>query len=824
MERDSHIDRPLGAPSKFTSVRTWLFILIAGACVAVFLFIYYNGTSDTRDARGANIISNSPASATSVPSSASASQSARVREDDSFARDSAPAIARIVNNSGAPIANAIISIRTQRGDQRSAAAKSAADGTVATRWMPEDGKQYFFAVAGENYISRSIPIPADQKTLNLGDVALESACALDGKLTDREHRALGGWRITGIVSDTPGFLNASTAADGTFHFAELTSGIFTIRLSDRRYALLESGKIIITPNAHNFAELTAVPVDPAELIEGIIVNENDAPVARAIVAFWSPSSRTLEGGSSVTTDDDGRFVMKSYAGDRRCLEAWDSAGALSPVRVLDASPGRMRVELKLTRRSRIVVKVTSAAGAAVEKYYLTIRSAARPPFSEAWRKPQSFGGREKTPYDLEITNSAVAEVVSPGGGPFVVDVDAPEFEPATVTIEKEPAAAEPVAIVLIPKARIRGRVLSAAGPVAGATVDLRAAEGRRAGKENYRCAIEGTLCAAFPKPVYTTKTDARGEFTIWTAAEGSWVLSCKAAGYAPGHLGPSATAEFVNKQSNEIVISAGGSIRGKVIKPDGIPTTGTIVVVADGISVPRSIRCDGSGEFRFAGLTPGAWRVFRTFKDIIPARIIAGSTTMKADAIVGIAVDVAENKETTVVVDLTNDPVLKAKFEAAEFPIVEGMLDMQQIRESPAVFYPYQNPRIGSNGECTLFVAAPGHARVHAILILSNAQVLNVDRELDFNPGINYWNFQTEFGSVSGYVKVKDPRGVVMIRTESPSGTITTIATVAKDGSFKIDAVPAGRAEFSWGFPGTPNIIKKSVDVPARGNVNVILE
>lgn len=157
--------------------------------------------------------------------------------------------------------------------------------------------------------------------------------------------------------------------------------------------------------------------------------------------------------------------------------------------------------------------------------------------------------------------------------------------------------AEPIAIVLAPEARLRGRVASPDGrPVPNAIVspddeDMRA---RFGGGD----ALRGV-------------TDALGGFELAGLAAGAYTFSAKAGGYAPS---APQTFELVAGETVDdiaFLLLRGGNIEGEVFGQDGTLQPGRMVNAMQGgfTGMSRMTSTDESGHFAFDGLAAGDWQL-----------------------------------------------------------------------------------------------------------------------------------------------------------------------------------------------------------------------
>ena len=149
--------------------------------------------------------------------------------------------------------------------------------------------------------------------------------------------------------------------------------------------------------------------------------------------------------------------------------------------------------------------------------------------------------------------------------------------------------------------RIAGVVSSREGPVEGATVKLTSSTWRQS----------------------TTVTDAEGRFRFSGLAEGLYTLSAEKDAYIDSTFGASQSPRLggvgtqIALASNQQLLDVamplprGGIIAGTITGADGLPAaeTNVTLVVPERSGMAGHARTDAKGEYRFAGLFPGEYRV-----------------------------------------------------------------------------------------------------------------------------------------------------------------------------------------------------------------------
>jgi uncharacterized GH25 family protein len=364
------------------------------------------------------------------------------------------------------------------------------------------------------------------------------------------------------------------------------------------------------------------PTGPLRL-EGQVIDEHDAPVANAIVAIDANPPRTTK------TEGDGSFAFDGLIRRDYRLEA--TSGELY------AGPARLRlgdkadpVTLRMHRGGALDVTVTSdgkpVAGADVELRSTIVSTA-------------------------KTGAAGVAKLRGLGAAwaPLAVRADGHAPAALIVTTSGNPDTVEHVAVALAHGAAVAGRVVDEKGkPIANARVVA--------------------TNASEPLPVVDPRrdgvlTDASGKFALPALSAGTWRLAASDGTHAPTTSVPLTIDGTHARNDIELVLAAGGVVRGKVNDKAGAPVAGANVsVVAQGTVFWRARRqafTDANGQFSIAGLARRpvdivAWHESGA-STIAPVDLVA-----KADNEVTITLDVTGTLVGNVV-DKAGKPIAEAQ-------------------------------------------------------------------------------------------------------------------------------------------------------------------
>ncbi|MFT7669256.1 MAG: RNA polymerase sigma-70 factor (ECF subfamily) [Planctomycetota bacterium] len=174
----------------------------------------------------------------------------------------------------------------------------------------------------------------------------------------------------------------------------------------------------------------------------------------------------------------------------------------------------------------------------------------------------------------------------------------PDIEERTVVLPKSPGSV------------VTGWVLVDGAAVIGAKLFLqRSAQGE-------------TFFNGFPvryesRESSSTQSRADGSFELDVPEAGTYVLRGALNGYAPVEFGPVNLDGRSSASEIELNISAGGSLRGRVVLAAGLNPAGRLVAISRGDCWAESRRVGADGAYEFTGLIPGRWQVTLVDREIV---------------------------------------------------------------------------------------------------------------------------------------------------------------------------------------------------------------
>lgn len=356
-------------------------------------------------------------------------------------------------------------------------------------------------------------------------------------------------------------------------------------------------------------------------LEGQVIDEHDAPVAKAMVAIDANPPIVVE------TEADGSFVFDKLIPRDYRLEATANDGYAGPAR-LRMTEKPEPVTLRLARGGTVEVAVTNKAdGSPVKSAAVELRS------TLTWKATTNAEG------------VATLKGVGPVWAPLAVRADG--FAPADVHVSASgnPEAAHRVAVALQHGAAISGRVVDDAGkPVGGARVYATSAS-------------EPFLVVDPRRDGVVAGTD--GKFTLPAVAPGTWRLTASHGDFAPTTSDPLNVDGKTARGGVELALGAGAVVKGIVKDKAGKPVPSADVrVVAQGFIWWRPSRqafTDADGKFEITGLA-------RRAVDVIAQADAGSSAIMPLDLVAKREHDIALTLDTIgsidgIVVDSKGTPI-----------------------------------------------------------------------------------------------------------------------------------------------------------------------
>jgi protocatechuate 3,4-dioxygenase beta subunit len=303
-------------------------------------------------------------------------------------------------------------------------------------------------------------------------------------------------------------------------------------------------------------------------VEGQVVDEQDAPVAHAMVAIDANPPIVVE------TDGDGAFAFEGLIHRDYYIEATAGDRYAGPAR-LRLSEKPEPITLRMHEGGSALVTVTDRASAApVAGAEVELRSAL------TWKATTNADG--------------VAKLTGLGAGfsPLVVRATGYAEAATMLRTSATPDPVEHLAVSVARGAALSGRVVDDTGkPIARARVVASSAS--------------EVLTVADP-PLDAVLTDADGSFSIPVLSAGTWRITASSGDFAPTTTAPIAVDGEHARGGIEVELVPGSVVRGTVTDASGAPVPAADVsVVVHGFLPWRTRRqtsTDASGSFVIRGL------------------------------------------------------------------------------------------------------------------------------------------------------------------------------------------------------------------------------
>ncbi len=470
-----------------------------------------------------------------------------------------------------------------------------------------------FDAAGFQTLWRAMALhPKD--ALDLGAIVLARGAVIRGRVLDADGNALSNARVVWtlanrldreaarVVGPGEGDNWRRTEHDGSFCLDRIAPGDVRVwaQAIGTRYAFTEP----LTASAERPIEGVEIRVEPFardEAFEILVRRPDGDPFPNAPIQFAQEMPRdsgVYHTSQHRSADESGRAFLGVYD-PRSTFEffASDPSGRLGPAERSHVSVGTTPIELRLTERIPVRLRVFDELGRPVEQFAVSLRE-------------PGVNRRELGP-DIALALHAGGELeLAMPQLACIVDVDAPGFEFASLESIDASKSAKPLEARLLRLAGIRGRVLFEGAPLANATVGLRAAV-----PEHEVLTRAAVRCRCQPLPTASEKTDSNGEFTLRVRDAAKYFLRADREGLASAELGPLAIEPRVGAENLTLELTRGGSIQGNLLVPEGERASGVAIVASRGDGELHVARVGDDASFRFDELTPGSWLVERVTSD-----------------------------------------------------------------------------------------------------------------------------------------------------------------------------------------------------------------
>jgi len=468
-----------------------------------------------------------------------------------------------------------------------------------------------FVVRAEGWTERGIGLNDRLAgTVHLGVVLLRPASEVTGLVVDGDGVPVSGAGVTwypGERSPEPqeapfgwttepewSAFTPGTVTDAAGHFrlrgVPFASGFLAAWGAPHAYGY---GPAFRLPTSGSDEFTLVVPDLPGfhARIEGVVLDPSGAPLVSARVRVAGDGREELE------TDPEGRFSCVWNEPSSVALVASDPRGRYGPA-TLDCPDVEFArdLELRLSEPEWVTFEVRGS-GRAIPEAKVTGH----------WSSTSTFGWEVGDGIQEQRTDGEGRVRFPRPPGELSWGVEAPGYRLAKGSVPAEQELTEPLVVELEPAKALRGRLMHAGAPVAGAFVhasDSAELSFRSRLVFEGENAFDGAYFAA--RRFVPARTDADGRFLVTHAGKWMLTLLVEAESFPPTTFGPLSAP---HPEEREFELLTPGSLEGQVRLPLGARAFGRVVGVSNGFSFARTVPLEEDGTYRFASLAPGDYQV-----------------------------------------------------------------------------------------------------------------------------------------------------------------------------------------------------------------------
>jgi RNA polymerase sigma-70 factor (ECF subfamily) len=649
----------------------------------------------------------------------------------------------------------------------------------------------------------------------LGDIVLEPGGSVSGTVLGPDGAPVQGAHVfvtdPELASDLdilrrrgpetfPGVPSTRTASGGSFRIDGVPARALRV------WAGADEMRFSVTPpidvragGMRGDIMMSLEALAPDDRIGGIVRDPDGRAVDGAFVEYWYSGPR-MSGSRTVTADHDGRFHIDLEQKVPYDLYVRDPKDRWPECHVAAVVPGSRELEVRFSAGRSVEVVVRTQTGEAVSRFAVRLKRPDGHRLGES-KEEEHADGR--------------ASICLPTQA-FVIEVLAPRFSLGRSGPLEPDDVRGPIECALTRVPGIAGRVLARGTPIAGAHIELvqMCAFGERMQIAGFVQRTKSVL--------ETTVTDADGRFRLTARERSRLAILCDADGFATAELSPIENDPAVGSADNEVALSVGGAIEGRVFAPDGFEPSGDLIEISRGDGRRHEFRVGADGAFRFDRLTPGRWEVRRTPVGV-PRQ--AGSVIWQDDEEVAIPSNcvVADGETAHHDFDLRSSRAcqLVAHVSCGGRPAAGWMIVLWSDPRPKAEIAP-PTKTFGEDGTVRIEASPAGR---YMILLSSpedqGARVHLIDR-VELVEGGNTWNLDLPCGRVEGRIGPASLGQHLYLYWEG-SGEQRLEETIAPDvqGNFQLEVTPAGRCSIRHdeadanGVPSPMTLLE--IDVPSGG-------
>ncbi len=405
-----------------------------------------------------------------------------------------------------------------------------------------------------------------------------------GTTKEKQAEDLSSGRMVRVTADE----------NGNFSANKLAEGIWILRASYEGFATAEVRPIMLLNGKNADGQKVVLPDEFT--IEGIVLDEQQMPIADALVSVARTSPRpTLTG--SATTNQQGEFKVRGLQDGSYGLSV--QAVGYTNGRSGRVNAGATDVKVVMQVKGAVSGRVSSSDGRAITDFQIEILRTRRGNQQYGLTGQRyRFNDTDGT-YNLPDLNPGSYILLGRANG------YAPTYSSAFSVGRNK---VEGVDIILEAGGVIKGIVVDGAGKiVSGAVISVHG--------EDFTLDSNDTLFGSAigdpnNMPQVKTRTNSKGEFTLTNVFTGALTLQIEHAEHLDEIVSTMA-ASGTTTDLGRIIIYAGGSVHGVATDKTGSPLAGgTVTITTRSESFfHRTVTLDAKGRYRVAGLAAGTYSV-----------------------------------------------------------------------------------------------------------------------------------------------------------------------------------------------------------------------
>ncbi len=652
-----------------------------------------------------------------------------------------------LNDNSNPLANVTLSIVSSDQSQADTAV-TFDDGTFAFPAMPAGT----YTVSASGYLVTTplqVVVPASGSSSGV-NVTVSTGATIAGTVDHSGTNAPLGSVTVSAISDQDVSFTATTADDGTYEFAGLPAGTYTVTASGSSFdSQTQSGITLANNQSESGIDFT---LDDAATLDGTVTGPGGAVVAQATIVLVDSNGADF----SATTDATGAYSIGNLHPGSYSVTVTASGFATGQSNVTLSEGSTLTTTLSLALGANMAVTVTSAAGAPVASADVEITQ----------------NGNYVTSADTNSSGQATLSGLS--AGTFQLEVDASGFASATDSFTLTAGQILSRSYTLGTAGEIQGVVTDGSGnPLANVPLFLLEQN------ENQQVAISGS----------------DGGYEFDTLALDTYFLTV---GQTPG----------IDRQ--QVVISAsdldqtfnfsltGAIVSGTVVASDGAtPVTGALVALEQGNNVIVTTETDSNGAYELEAVAPGTYTIATGGPTgLAPARsITVGTSNLTVPAL-----QLGTAQLSGTVVDPSNNPVSGANVLLVNGPLADSELGSSASTDANGDFTLTSLVA----GSYSLYIDAPGFpAMIEQVTVTATGAPVSIKLAAGTTVSGTVTDATTGTG-ISG--------ATVDLFSVSTKLDVATIVA-GSNGAFQESNVPPGTYDLLFADPSGAHALKELLNV-----------